>query len=312
MRAVLTGATGFLGSRVLRQLVEEGHDVAVLARASSDPWRIGEVLHRCTRIAADLGQLALAREPIKRFRPDAVVHLAWSGVPSSLRNDPRQMENLHATLELVGAAGDAGATHFVGLGSQAEYGPSSGALDESAPTNPTTLYGVTKLSTFHFARHACARRGLRFAWLRLFSAYGASDDPAWMIPSLILQLLAGKRPPLTPGEQRWDYLHVSDAAAAVVRVATDPSAAGLFNLGSGRATPVRAMAQTIRDMIDPDLPLGFGEVPYREDQIMHLQARIERLRALGWAPAITLEDGLRDTVRWYRENCARYAATLLP
>jgi nucleoside-diphosphate-sugar epimerase len=305
MRILLTGATGFLGSYVLRRFLESSeHPVAFLARRSADPWRIADVASRAERIDGDLENLEEARPAIVRFAPDAVVHLAWFGVGNRLRNDTRQIDNLRGALDLVRVGHEAGARHFVGLGSQAEYGPCSGAIGESTPTAPTTLYGVSKLATNLFAQHECAARGLRFAWIRLFSSYGPKDDPSWMISSLILQLLERKRPPLTLGEQRWDYVHATDAADAVVRVALAPEARGIFNLGSGQARPIREIAEMIRDLVDPALPLGFGEVPYRDDQVMHLEARIDRLRALGYSPAVPLERGLKETVGWYREHRA--------
>lgn len=309
MRILITGATGFLGSYVLRSLVGSGaHEVAFVARPSADFWRIADVEARATCIRADLERIEAARGPVAAFRPDVVLHLAWSGVGNKLRNDPAQIDNLRVTLAVIAVAHDAGARHFVGLGSQAEYGPCSGAIDESTPTQPTTLYGVSKLATGLFARHACEQRGVRFAWARLFSAYGPMDDPAWMVSSLVLQLLARRRPPLTLGAQRWDYIHAADAAAAVVRLALEPDARGVFNLGSGEAHTIRYVAESIRDLVDPELPLGFGEVPYRSDQVMHLEARVDRLRALGWSPAMPLERGLKETVAWYRDHQSRYAS----
>ncbi len=88
-----------------------------------------------------------------------------------------------------------------------------------------------------------------------------------------------------------------------------PGMAGVYNLGSGRAVPVREIVETIRDLIDPRLPLGFGERPFAPNQVMHLEADVARLRAAtGWAPAVPLRAGLERTVRWFRENRARYAA----
>src|SRR5207237_10718042 len=102
-----------------------------------------------------------------------------------------QIGNLNHTIELLKVAIDCGARHFVGLGSQAEYGPCQGTIDESTSTHPTTLYGATKLSTFHLTDQICRLSRIRFAWLRLFSSYGPLDDPAWLIPSTILALLRG-------------------------------------------------------------------------------------------------------------------------
>ena len=120
-----------------------------------------------------------------------------------------------------------------------------------------------------------------------------------MIPYLIRALLKGERPALTACEQRWDYLFGPDAADAVWAVARS-DASGIFNLGAGRAESLRAIVETLRDAIDPKLPLGMGEVPYRPDQVMHLEADISRLtEATGWRPATSLQDGLKQTVAWH-------------
>jgi nucleoside-diphosphate-sugar epimerase len=137
--------------------------------------------------------------------------------------------------------------------------------------------------------------------LRLFSSYGPGDNPSWMITGLIDRLLHGERPRLTLGEQRWDYLHVRDVARALVAVLETPTATGPFNLGSGVALPLRDIMESVRDMIDPRLPLGIGEIPYRPDQVMHLEADPSRLmEATGWRPQTPLADGLRETIAWHR------------
>jgi UDP-glucose 4-epimerase len=304
VRVLLTGATGFVGSHVLRKLLADGrHNVAVLLRHTSRTWRIRDVIGRTVRIEADLTEPEPAYAPLTNFAPDTVVHLAWSGVGNPFRNDQTQIDNIPATVALLRLAHRVGAKHWVGLGSQAEYGPCDRPIDEDTPTRPTTLYGVAKLSSGLIAQHLCGQLGLRFAWLRLFSCYGPGDDPAWMLPYLILTLRAGKKPALTAGEQLWDYLYVTDAAEAICQVALTPTASGAFNLGSGRAAPIRTIVERVRDLIDPQLPLGFGEVPYRPDQVMRLEANITRLRdATGWSPQIDLDEGLRRTVEWFRER----------
>lgn len=305
MRILLTGSTGFVGSHVLRKLLAGGRDVAVLMRRNSDTWRIRDVVGRAARIEADLRDLEPAYAAIANFAPETVIHLAWSGVGNQFRNDQSQIVNITQSVALARLAHRVGARHWVGLGSQAEYGPCEHPVDEETPTRPTTLYGVAKLSSGLLARHLCDQLGLRFAWLRLFSCYGPGDDPAWMIPYLILTLLAGKKPALTAGAQLWDYLYVADAAEAISQVALTPTAAGAFNLGSGRPVPIRSIAERVRDLVDPMLPLGLGEVPYRPDQVMRLEADVRRLReATGWSPETDLDDGLRQTVKWFRRQRA--------
>jgi nucleoside-diphosphate-sugar epimerase len=306
---LLTGASGFIGSHVVRRLLADGHhEVAVLLRPSSDTWRIADCPGQVRQIEGDLNRLAAVAKDVTAFAPEAVAHLAWFGVSSAHRNDPRQVGNINATVELVELARQVGASHWVGIGSQAEYGPRGEPIDEDAPTRPTTLYGITKLSAGLLARQLCAAAGLRAAWLRIFSTYGPSDNPAWMIPYLIRKLLRGERPALTAGEQLWDYLYVDDAAEAVCHAILTPGAEGVFNLGSGRPATIRGIVERVRDRIDPRLPLGFGEVAYRPDQVMRLEANATRLReATGWLPKVDLDEGLTRTVRWFREHQGRFA-----
>lgn len=304
MRILLTGATGFLGAHVLRHLLrEDRHEAAVLVRPTSDTWRIAELLPRVRRIEGDLRDLAAVEPALAHFAPQTVLHLAWDGVGNQDRNNLKQTRNLECSVQLLELVQRCGAKHWIALGSQAEYGPYTQRIPEDAPPRPTTLYGVTKLSAGLLTQELCHRLAVRFAWLRLFSSYGEMDNPGWLIPDLILRLLKGQRPALTAGTQQWDYLYVHDAAAAICAVAEHPDAAGIFNLGSGQTHTIRSVVEKVRDLINPRLPLGFGEVPFRPNQVMHLQADIERLRGeVGFSPRVALDDGLARTVEWYREQ----------
>ena len=302
MRVLLTGASGFVGSHLLARFLRTGeHAVAVVLRPGPPPRRIGHLLDRVEVIAGDLARPEALAEPTGRFAPELVVHAAWAGPNTKNRNNAQHADHVSHTIELTKLAHAAGARHFVGIGSQAEYGAAAVRADEEQPAQPVTLYGTAKLCAGLLAGKLCAGFGMRFAWLRLFAAYGPDEDPAWLIPSLCRALLAGQRPATTRGEQLWDYLYVEDAAEAIHRVAVLPSAVGIFNLGSGRVRSVREIVEGVRDLINPHASVGFGELPYGPDQVMHMQAKIDRLRqATGWEPETDLATGLRRTVDWFR------------
>jgi nucleoside-diphosphate-sugar epimerase len=193
-----------------------------------------------------------------------------------------------------------GCAAFISVGSQAEYGKHSGVLHEDLPAHPITAYGVAKLALHMLARQLCSMTGMRFVWLRLLSAYGPADDERHMVPMLIRSLLRGETPLLTEGEQIWDYLYISDVAEAMLAV-LESDAQGLFNLASGCPCRLRDFVSNVRDNIDPALPLGFGKLPYRPDQVMHLEGDITRLKlSTGWAPRIGISEGIRRTVAWYK------------
>lgn len=296
MRCLVTGAAGHLGSHLTEQLVREGAEVTVLVREESDLWRLAGVLER-------VNVLRRARpSEIKRAAPEAVFHLAWQGVAGDSRDAPEQLTvNVAATLELCQIVVEAGCRVFVGLGSQAEYGPHDSVLTEETLARPVTAYGVAKLCAGMMTAKLCELAGVRHVWLRLLATYGPKDDERHLIPTVIRSLLGGERPRLTKGEQTWDYLYVEDAAEAIYRVAATDEARGVFNLGSGRAATVRAVVERLRDLIDPSVELNFGEEPYAPGQLMRLEASAERLRrATGWEPRVGLDEGLNRTIEWHR------------
>jgi len=309
MRCLVTGASGHLGSYLTRLLLSRGHEVIVFVRPQSDLWRISDVLSQTKLIRGDLSDIDRVTPQIMSVAPEVVFHLAWYGVTSEYRNDPNQINhNLIGSLRLLQAAQKSGCNCWIGMGSQAEYGPYDGVLREDLPTWPQTAYGVTKLCVRLLSRQLCEMAGILNIILRLLATYGPKDDVHHLIPTVILKLLAREKPSLTPGEQRWDYLYVEDAAEAIYSVALKAKAQGVFNLSSGEAYTIRSIVERIRDMIDPRLPLGFGEVPYRPDQVMHLEADISRLRQVaGWSPQMSLDEGVERTVTWFRENARRYA-----
>jgi nucleoside-diphosphate-sugar epimerase len=114
-------------------------------------------------------------------------------------------------------------------------------------------------------------------------------------------MLDGVRPKTTLGTQRWDYLFIDDVADGILAAATATQAEGVFNLGSGEAVPVRAIVEQLRDIAAAEMELVFGEIPFRQDQVFHMEADISRLReATGWWPRIDLASGLRETVDWHK------------
>ena len=306
MRCLVTGASGFLGASLVRQLLGRGHEVAVLLRPGGTPTRLQDCLDKLRPVYGDLAHPESLPQAIQQQPIDSVVHLAWFGVTAEFRNSPQQIsQNLLSTLAIWEAARAAGCKVWVGLGSQAEYGPCTGILREDMFPKPVTAYGVAKLAAGLSTAKMSELAGIRHVWLRLLSAYGPGDDVRHLLPSVILDLLARKKPALTLGEQVWDYLYVDDAATAICAV-LEHQVAGVFNLASGTTATIRSIVEQIRDLIDRSLPIGFGEIPYRSDQVMHLEADITRLTsATGWRPAVGLDRGLQRTVEWYRENLTR-------
>jgi nucleoside-diphosphate-sugar epimerase len=300
MKIAVTGAGGFLGAAVCAAALRAGHEVVATAR-QPDPDRLKPLGDAIARRTLDVLDSSAVEAMLSDERPNVVIHSAWAGLTREQRNGPGQLLQLEACCRLVQAAGRCGVRKVVGIGSQAEYGPTPGRTGEETLPQPNTLYGVTKLAAGLIGRQLAATAGIDFAWLRLFAVYGPGDNANWLIPSTIAALASADAPRLTPGTQYVDYLYIDDAAAAVLAVATNAEANGIFNLASGTAVPVGTIVERLRDLVRPGLNLTFGEIPFAADQPLHIEGAIDRLRqATGWEPTISIERGLELTVERLR------------
>lgn len=300
MKMLITGAGGFVGAACVDAALAAGHQPLAVVRPGGNRQRLTDMA--VPVLPLDLADRAALDAAMAQHQPDVIVHAAWSGVSVAARHSKAQItDNIDTALALVEAAAANGVGKFIGIGSQGEYGLLSGKIAETALPVPTSLYGAAKLAVQVLAAQLCADAGMQFAWLRLFSTYGPHDNPNWLIPSLIEQMLDGQRPKTTEGRQLWDYLYIDDVAAAIVAVAERAEARGVFNLGSGQPVPVRQVVETIRDLAAPELALVFGEIPYRPDQVWHMEADIERLTRLsGFVPKVGLAAGLTRTIAWHK------------
>ena len=294
---VLTGATGFIGSATLAELVRRGRRVIVLLRPTSDRRRIACLRGYETVMFDHFGEAGLAAR-IQEYNPGVFIHCAWRGVAGDERNASYQItENVPMTIASAALAAGCGCQQWVGLGSQAEYGNPNRVISEATPENPATIYGKAKLAAGHASLALCEALGIAGVWLRVFSIFGPQDAPHWFIPSAIQDFLAGRKPRLTKCEQRWAFLYIKDAAKAVV-AAADGRLTGVYNLGSGRADTLREVIQVIRTELGTTIEPDYGAIHYRPEQVMHLQADIRKLsEATGWAPAVGLVEGLRETIK---------------
>jgi len=300
LNVVITGATGFIGSAVLAELLANGAHVTVLLRPDSDRRRLSAIQGFNELTYDGLLSKDIIHDLHER-EPDIFIHCAWRGVGGIEKNEAFQIEvNIPLTTDSVELAAAVGCKQWIGFGSQAEYGNPNRRINEDCPLEPTTLYGKAKLASGMAALALCEAYKMAGAWLRVFSTYGPGDAPSWFIPYIIQEFLGGHAPKLTKCEQLWDYLYVTDAARAVVATARG-SVSGVFNLGSGSSYALKEYVELIRGELGSPTEAAYGAVPYRQDQVMHLEADITRLIAVtGWSPVVTPLEGIRKVVEFER------------
>ncbi|MCB9385427.1 MAG: SDR family oxidoreductase [Bryobacterales bacterium] len=312
MRNVLvTGGAGFIGSSLVRGLLaSQGVErVVVLDDLSSGKREnLAEVADRIELVEGDVRDRALLERTASGA--DTVFHLAAiASVPKTIEQpDAGHEVNLDATFRLLRAAVDHGARRVVFAASAAAYGNAPGLpkREEMAP-DPQSPYAVQKLAGEMYLRTFFDCFGLETVALRFFNVYGPRQDPSSPysgVLSIFADCLLARRAPTIfgSGEQSRDFIFVDDIVQALLLAAQSPNAPGrLYNCGTGRRVSLLEVWETMQRVEGVELPPNFG--PTRAGDVEHSEADISRARAeLGFAPAVTLEEGLRRTLGWLRAS----------
>lgn len=302
MRLFLDGVTGFVGSHVARAALARSWEVAGLARPGSDRRRIADIAARLRIIEGRLETPDAWRRALAAFRPDAALQLAWDVTPGRYLADPGNVACVSNALGWLAAVVEAGTSRIVMVGTSLEYARSDRPLAESAPLAPESRYARCKHELRIAAEAIAARLGASFAWARLFHLYGPHEDPRRVVPYVIRSLLAGDTAKVSSGRQVCDYLHVEDAAAALVAV-VEADLRGPVNVASGVPIAVRDLITTIADRLGLPDRIAWGLVGPAANMPSYLVADVTRLRsATGWSPRWSLGEGIDQTIRWWREQ----------
>jgi nucleoside-diphosphate-sugar epimerase len=302
-RAVVLGASGFIGGWVARKLDQAGAEtysiVRDATRVSAPPDRIFE---------ANLEKPDALDAIFEQIRPCIVFNLAGYGVdPSERDENVLRSERLNALLPRLVCEAMAQwkdpewpGQHVVHVGSALEYGNAGGDLREDGPAVPTTTYGKTKLQGTQNMTECSKRLGLRGVTARLFTIYGPGEHPGRLLPTLIEAARILKPVDLTAGAQHRDLTYVEDAADGLLRLGLASAEPGwVVNLATGRLTTVRCFAETAARVLGIQAEkLRFGAIPTRGEEMFHDPVSIDRFRRItGTVSSTGIEEGIRRTLR---------------
>lgn len=213
-------------------------------------------------------------------------HCAWVGASSADRNSEINYENVKYLPDVIEVAKKFGVRRFIDCGSQAEI------------NMPETAYAKAKTEFAEEAGELCRKAGIEFCHTQIFSVYGPlSQMKGNLIKTVITSLLENKSPKLTKCEQMWDFLYSEDCGRAFHLIAEKGKSGKTYQIGSGQERRLREYIELIRDIVNKNAELKFGEIPYFANQPMRLCADIEELKSdTGFLPKISFEDGIRSVI----------------
>lgn len=304
---LITGGAGFIGSHLAEMLCRQGHAVRILDDFSTG--RRENLAAFSSDVEVVEGSI-LDREAVAAALRGVEVCLHEAALPSVPRSigDPWMSNrvNVEGTLNVFLAARDAGVRRVVYASSSSVYGNAAQyPLDESLPRMPLSPYAVSKATMELYADSFSRLYGMDLVGLRYFNVFGPRQDPegpyAAVIPRFLQAMLAGEQPVIFgDGTQARDFTAVSNVVAANLLAAASPgNISGVYNIACGKPVTLLELVAALNEVLGTDLTPHLA--PARDGDIRLSWATIERAKvAFGYAPQTTFEQGIRDTVAWFR------------
>lgn len=266
MRVLVTGAAGFIGQHVVRALLKRGHEITAvdidLQRAKTFDW-----FDSVSFVECDIHKPSL--EPDKCFGPsDAVIHLAWHGLPNYKALFHFE-KNLPADYLFLKALVTAGCKHVLVTGTCLEYGMQNGCLSETTETRPSLPYSLAKDTLRKYLEALQKEYPFLLQWARLFYMYGQGQNPNSLLPQLDLTIERGDKSfDMSGGEQLRDYLPVTEVAEKLVTLIEKPEITGPVNICSGTPISVRKLVEDHIAKQNANITLNLGHYPYPDYEPM--------------------------------------------
>lgn len=284
---VIFGANGFLGSVITRKLQSSGIEVLAVIRPGANKSRLGKLenLNVLEVESSEWPQIVI------EYAPSAIICAQWNSVLKQDRgNLELQKSNIEPILNIAAAAKDSRTESFICFGSQAEAKESIETIAEKFYDSGDSAYGSIKAKLHTQLASLFEDSDGRFIWARVFSVYGPSDFSDSLLMQLFESQASGKELVISNPSKLWSFLYEDDFASAIEQILKNPTIKNTINIGSPKFHEIREIVaiwkgSTVTDLVDSDA--SATNVGFFPD--------VTKLKTIGWAPSISLEEGIKRT-----------------
>jgi nucleoside-diphosphate-sugar epimerase len=302
-KVIIVGGAGFVGNAVVREMLRNGIEVTAVVRPGFIKNKTNSRLDGLDirLVECDITNITELTKKIDERGFDTYYQFAWDG----LFNEPlldytTQIMNIKWVMDAIVTASELGCKKYIGAGSISQYELSINQ-GKTSKSDKHKVYKTAKLACEYMGRSVASEHGIGFFWPIITNIYGEGEHSPRLINTLIRKLLSGERPSLSEGNQIYDFIHISDAARAFYLIGESGKEFQSYVVASGNARPLKEFLCILRDIVNPNVELGFGEFPFNG---IYLPREVYSIAALnrdtGFEAQIPFEEGVRRVSEWIR------------
>ena len=302
-KVIVTGANGFIGTALCRELSNQGISVIAVVRNEEENISNIENLKGLRVVYSDLSEFKNLNEKISDRDIDVLYHLAWVGSAGPLRGSADvQFNNIKYTCDTVKACSKMNCKRFVFASSIMEYEIEAVMATDATP-GINTLYSSAKVSADYMARTIAGSLGVDYIRAVISNIYGPGELSPRLVNTSIRKLLNGEHCAFSAGEQTYDFIYIDDAVKTFVAIGEKGVANRTYYIGSQKPRPLKEFLCELRDQVDPNIEIGLGEIPFNGVSLTYTEFDIHAVKNdTGFVPSVSFTEGIKNTIEWIKEN----------
>ncbi len=302
-KAIVTGAGGFLGIEVCKELAFRGYDVIALVRDEMSVKMIFNTLENVRVLCVDMSDYVNLAKLISDRDINDVYHFAWTGCAGQMRADmSAQVNNIRYTCELIYSCREIGCKRFVFAGSIMEFEVMALMQTDKMPES-NTLYSSAKLAADFMAKTLAFQHGIQYIRAIISNVYGPGEKNERFINASLKKLLKGEHCSFSEGNQLYDFLYISDAAKMFVEICEKGINGRTYYIGNKTQRKLKEYLIEMKNCIDKDIEIGLGEYPFNGVELTYLEFPKNTVEEdTGFVPDVSFSKGIKKTIQWLREK----------
>lgn len=302
-KAVVTGANGFIGTALCKELASQGVKVIAVVRNEKEDVSVISGISGLKIVYSDISRFRYLSQCICDRDIDVLFHLAWVGSAGPLRGDVDiQLKNVRYACDTVFACAEMKCRRMVFASSIMEY-EISAVMETDVTPGINTLYSSAKIAADYMSRTIAGSLNVEYIRAVISNIYGPGEVSPRFINTSLRKLLSGEHCSFSAGEQIYDFIYIDDAVKAFYAIGNCGRPDRTYYIGSQNPRPLKEFIYEMRDQVDPNIDIGIGEIQFNGSFLSYNEFDIHSVKKdTGFVPTVSFAEGIQNTIAWMKKE----------